>query len=156
MSIIKSIKKRIASKASAAYISALLSIYTLVAFHFPFFKDVTDNVQCNFNGVLISVSMVIIMLTLNYFIYYLLLFLGRIAGKCLIALMMVGNAACFYFIKAYNVLIDRDMMGNFYNTQFSEASSFVSAEMILYILILGILPACCSSSRRSNTVRLKD
>ena len=140
MSIIKSIKERFARKASTACISALLCIYTLVAFHFPFFKDVTDNVQCNFNGVLITVSMVLIMLTLNYFIYYLLLFLGRIVGKCIIALMMIGNAACFYFIKAYNVLIDRDMMGNFYNTQFSEASSFVSVDMIMYILILGLLP----------------
>ena len=64
-----------AKKASVAYISALLSIYTLIAFHYPFFKDVTDNVQSNFNGVLITVSMVLIMLVLNYFIYYLLLFL---------------------------------------------------------------------------------
>lgn len=129
-----------AKKASVAYISALLSIYTLIAFHYPFFKDVTDNLQSNFNGVLITVSMVLIMLVLNYFIYYLLLFLGRTAGKCLIALMMVGNAACFYFIRTYNVLIDRDMMGNFYNTQFTEASSFVSAGMIGYLLVLGVIP----------------
>ena len=118
---------------SAALTSVILSLYTLITFHAPFFKDVTDNVQSNFNGILITVSMVILMLVLNFFIYYLLLFIGRFVGKLLIALMLIGNAACLYFIDTYNVLIDRDMMGNFYNTQMTEASSFFSWAMVLYI-----------------------
>ena len=48
--------------------SVILSLYTLIAFHAPFFRDVTDNVQGNFNGVLITVSMIILMFTLNFFI----------------------------------------------------------------------------------------
>lgn len=120
--------------------SVILSLYTLIAFHAPFFRDVTDNVQGNFNGVLITVSMIILMFTLNFFIYYLILFLGRIIGKCIISLIMIGNAACLYFIDTYNVLIDRDMMGNFYNTQMTEANSFISWAMIIYLLVFGILP----------------
>ncbi len=138
--ILDKIKKHKDSPISLSMMSALLSIYTLLAFHYPFFKDVIDKVQANFNGVLITVSMVVIMLALNFFIYYLVLFLGRTAGKWLIAVIMFCNAACFYFICTYNVLIDRDMMGNFYNTQFSEASSFLSWKMIVYIIFLGILP----------------
>ena len=139
--ILKKIKKHKERPISLAVMSGLLSIFTLLAFHFPFFKDVVSNVEAGFNRILIVSSMVIIMLALNYFIYYLILFFGRFAGKVLIALMMVANASCFYFICTYNVLIDRDMMGNFYNTQFSEASSFMSWKMILYIISLGILPA---------------
>ena len=135
-----SIKRYKNNPASLTVTSALLSLFTMLAFHFPFFKDVTSNIEGNFNGVLITVSMVVIMFTLNYFIYYLILFLGRTAGKWLIAVMMICNAACFYFICTYNVLIDRDMMGNFYNTQFSEASSFLSWKMVIYIIFLGVLP----------------
>lgn len=139
--ILDKIKKHKERPISLSMMSALLSIYTLLAFHFPFFKDVIAQVQNNFNGVLITASMVVIMFALNFFIYYLILFLGRTAGKCIIALMMICNAACFYFICTYNVLIDRDMMGNFYNTQFSEASSFLSWKMLIYMLFLGILPS---------------
>ena len=135
------IKNYFKKPASLTMMAGCLSLYTLVAFHFPFFKDVASKVQFNFNGALIVVSMVLIMLALNFFIYYLILFCGRGVGKGLIALTMIGNAACFYFISAYNVLIDRDMMGNVFNTQFSEASSFLSWKMLAYILILGIIPA---------------
>jgi lipid A ethanolaminephosphotransferase len=140
MKIIDKIRKQKDKPVSLRLMAGILSLYTLLAFHFPFFKDVVSNAEEGFNRGLIVVSMVIIMLTLNYFIYYLILFLGRFAGKVLIALTMIANAACFYFICTYNVLIDRDMMGNFYNTQFSEASSFLSWKMVIYIILLGIIP----------------
>ena len=139
--MIQAIKDHARKPISITWMSAVLSIYTLFAFHIPFFRDVIDNVQANFNGVLITVSMVMLMLVLNYFIYYIILFCGRIVGKCLIALSMIANAACLYFINTFNVLIDRDMMGNFYNTQFSEASSFMSWGLIFYILLLGVVPS---------------
>ena len=139
--ILENLKKHKERPISLALMAGILSIFTLLAFHFPFFKDVISNVEEGFNRVLIFVSMIIIMLALNYFIYYLILFLGRFVGKCIIAFTMIANAACLYFISTYNVLIDRDMMGNFYNTQFSEASSFLSWKMASYIIFLGILPA---------------
>lgn len=139
--ILENLKKHKERPISLALMAGILSIFTLLAFHFPFFKDVISNVEEGFNRVLIVISMIIIMLALNYFIYYLILFLGRFVGKCIIAFTMIANAACLYFISTYNVLIDRDMMGNFYNTQFSEASSFLSWKMASYIIFLGILPA---------------
>ena len=128
-------------KRSIAYVCSLLSIYTLVAFHYPFFSYVAENVNHNFNGIWIIFSLVIVMLALNYLIYYLLLYLGRVVGKSIMALLLVGNALCFYFINIFNALINRSMMGNFFNTQYSEASSFFSPTMICYAVFLGILPS---------------
>ena len=129
------------SKRSITYIFALLSAYTLVALHYPFFSYVADNVSHDFNGFWLIGSLAVIMLALNYLIFYLLLYIGRIVGKWIMALLLVANAFCFYFICTYNALIDRSMMGNFYNTQYSEASSFFSWGMLCYALFLGILPA---------------
>ena len=122
-------------------VSLVLSAYTLVAFHFPFFSYVADNVSNDINGWWIVCSMALLMLALNYLIYYLLLYLGRVVGKSIIAISLVGNAVCLYFVNTYNVLIDRSMMGNVFNTQYSEASSFFSWTIILYALLLGVLPS---------------
>lgn len=128
-------------KISLTVMSAVLSVFTLIAYHWPFFRLVTDNVKGDLNGVLITVSLVVLMLALNFFFYTLVLYLGRIVGKCLLALLFVGNAICLYFINTYQVLVTDKMMGNVFNTQYSEASGFFSGQALLYILFLGILPA---------------
>lgn len=135
---------------STTYVSLLLSLYTLVAFHFPFFSYIVENAGEGFSGLWLTASMVIVMLALNYFVYFLLLYLGRIVGKCIIALTLVGNAFCLYFINTYNVLIDMSMMGNVFNTQFSEASSFLSWTMLWYALLLGVLPAVLLLRKKIN------
>lgn len=129
------------NKGSLAGVSAVLSIFTLVAFHWPFFRLVTDNVKGDLNGVFITVSLIVLMLALNFFFYTLVLYLGRIVGKCLLALLFIGNAVCLYFINTYQVLVTDKMMGNVFNTQFSEASGFFSGQALLYVLFLGVLPA---------------
>ena len=118
-------------KSGLGYVCALLSLYTLVAFHYPFFDYVSENVSSDFSGWWLVGSLAVIMFALNYLIYYLLLFCGRVVGKSIVALSLVADAFCFYFITTYNVLIDRSMMANFYNTQYSEASSFLSWGMLL-------------------------
>ena len=128
-------------KRGLTYVSALLSIYTLIAFHYPFFSRVIENVSHNFSGVWIVISMFILMPFLNYLVYYILLYLGRIIGKCIIAITLIGNAICFYFIVTYNVLIDRSMMANVFNTQMSESLSFFSWTMVGYALLLGVVPS---------------
>ena len=121
-------------------ICLIISAYTLFAFNIPFFIEVIDRVSGNLNGIWIVASMCIIMLALNFCICYLLLFLGRVVGKALIALTLVLDALCVYFMVNFNVLIDRTMMGNVFNTQFSEASSFLSFGMVAVMLLLGVLP----------------
>ncbi len=110
-------------------------------FYGPFFRFVVDNTDpSTWNGMLIIGTLAILVPVANFFVFYLFLFLMRIVGKVLIALTFIINAGCLYFIHTYNVLIDKTMMGNVFNTQYSEASGFFSVMMIAYILVLGILP----------------
>lgn len=127
-------------RVSLTFVSAVLSIFTLIAFHWPFFGHVVKNVEGDFNGALITVGLVVIMLALNFFFYYLVLFLGRVVGKFILAFLFLGNAVCLYFINTYQVLVTDKMMGNVFNTQYSEASGFFSWHALLYVLFLGILP----------------
>lgn len=117
-----------------------LSLFTTLVYHIPAFRTVIDNVENGLNGVLIFASVVILMITANYLLYYLLLWVGRIVGKTIIALVFIANAVALYFINTYEVLITANMMGNVFNTRFSEASGFFSFSAIAYITLLGIPP----------------
>lgn len=128
------------NKLSLTVFAAILSIFTLLAYHFPFFKFVGSNVEGGFNGVLIFISLIVLMLSLNFFFYYLVLYLGRIVGKIILAFLFIGNSIALYFINTYEVYITSKMMGNVFNTRYSEASGFFSWSAILYVLFLGVLP----------------
>lgn len=122
-------------------LSLILSIFTVVAYHMPFFTYSCGAVEKGFNGIIIVASLALLLLAADFFLYYLLLFLGRIVGKCIIVFTLISNAGSLYFINSYNVLITDEMMGNVFNTQFSEASGFFSAGAVLYILLLGVIPS---------------
>ena len=120
--------------------AAILSAFTLLAYHFPFFGYVADNVTGGFNSFVIISSLIVMMLALNFFIYYLVLYLGRIVGKCILAFTFLANSVSLYFINTYEVLINNKMMGNVFNTRYSEASGFFSWSMVAYIILLGVVP----------------
>ena len=133
---------------SPTAVALVLSIFTSVAFHIPFFKLVLERIEGGLNGILITGGLAVIMLALNFFFYCLLLYCGRFIGKCIVAFSFIADAVSLYFINTYEVLITDKMMGNVFNTQYSEASGFFSISAILYILLLGILPCIYVFTRR--------
>ena len=142
--------KTLQNKISLTAFCALLSSFTLLAFHIPFFRVVFNNSDWSLNGLLIKGGLAVIMFALNYLIYYLLLYAGRIVGKIRLAISFICNSIAFYFITTYEVLITDKMMGNVFNTQYSEASSFMSFQTVLYLLFWGILPCAYIFWRKVN------
>ncbi len=142
------IRDYFAAKSSLTVFSIILSVFTMLAYHYPFFRAVLSHVEADFNGVLITGGLAIVMLALNFFFYYLVMFLGRMVGKFILAFTFLANSMCFYFIVTYNTLITDKMMGNFYNTQYSEASGFLTWAMLLYFILLGIVPCIFIFAKR--------
>lgn len=140
--------KFVKDKTDLTRISSVLSLFTLVAFHGPFFRLVLDNIESGFNGALIAGGLGVIMFSLNFLVYYLVLFLGRFVGKCILAATFIGNAISLYFINTYQVLITDKMMGNVFNTRYSEASGFFSWSAVWYLLFLGVVPCIYIFARR--------
>lgn len=128
-------------KTSLTRYSLVISLYTLVAFHFPFFRHLSQCLEGGFNAWMIVLLFVLVMLALNFLVTYLLVYCLRGVGKFLVAFLLVGNAIALYFVNNYEVLITDEMMGNVLRTQYSEASGFFSLAFVLYVLLLGILPS---------------
>lgn len=119
----------------------LISLLNFLFFHYPFFTFVFNNVDYNsFSSIIMILSLVILMLVANAFVFYLFCFLSHIFGKFLLVLTFLINAVAVYFINTYSVIIDESMVGNILNTNYSESSSFFSFKLVLYILLLGVLP----------------
>ncbi|MBH1431671.1 phosphoethanolamine--lipid A transferase [Stenotrophomonas maltophilia] len=59
----------------------------------------------------------------------------------LLVLLLVISAACSYFMLHYNVLIDRSMVQNVFETNQAELNAYLSLPLLLTLLALGVLPA---------------
>ncbi len=131
--------------------SALLSLLNLLLYHFPFFKFVYENI--NMGGmarIMLAACLFILVVVVNFFAFYLLIFLLRRVGQFLIGVFFALNGAAVYFILTYKIIIDDTMMANLFNTQYSEASAFFNVWMVVSILFLGVLPAAYVMAQRVN------
>ena len=121
---------------------SVLSILNLLLFHLPFFNFVFRNLEYkSLGGLSIIISLFILMLVVNAFVFYIVFSLSKRIGKSLLTLFFILNAIAVYFVNTYAIIIDESMIGNVINSNYEESSSFLSFKLFLYILFLGILPA---------------
>jgi len=122
--------------------SCIVSIGTLLLYNIPFFDYVANNTNESFLGkTFLLTSLVVIMLVLNFMMTYLTMFVMRIVGRILLAILAIINATAVYFIFTYSVMMDSTTIENVFNTRYSEASGFFSWSLWLSIFVFGILPA---------------
>lgn len=139
-----------------AHFALLMSSLNFLFFHLPFFTFVFNNVDYKSgNGILLIVSLMILMLVLNAFVFYLIFYLSRYVGKFLLVLFFIINAIAVYFVNTYSVIIDESMIGNVLNTKYEEASSFFSVKLIIYIVLFGVLPSIYIIKAKIITIPLK-
>ncbi|WP_316836727.1 phosphoethanolamine--lipid A transferase EptA [Pedobacter nutrimenti] len=124
------------------HFALLMSFLNFLFFHLPFFTFVVNKVDYkSLSGVMLIISLIIIMLVANFFVFYLFFFLSRVVGKSLLVVFFIINAIAVYFVNTYGVIIDESMIGNVLNTNYAESSSFFSIKLIVYIILLGVIPA---------------
>lgn len=122
--------------------AAIISLLNLVCYNIPFLQFAIEHSNGSFlSRTWLIISLVLALLILNFFAIYLLLFLTRKVGKVLQAILLIINSVATYFVITYQVLMDEGMMGNVFNTRYSEASGFFSWKLFAFIVFLGILPA---------------
>lgn len=135
---------------------AILSVLNFLFFHLPFFTYVFNNVDySSFNGVILVVSLVILVFVLNAFVFFLFFSLSHYFGKFLLVLFFMINSIAVYFVNTYSVIVDESMIGNVFNTNYEESSSYFSFKLILYIIVLGVLPSVYIIKAKIINITLK-
>ncbi|TPG29930.1 phosphoethanolamine--lipid A transferase EptA [Flavobacterium pectinovorum] len=134
----------------------LMSLLNFLFFHLPFYTYVFNNVDYkSLNGIILVISLIILMLVLNAFVFFLIFSLSRYVGKFLLVLFFMINAIAVYFINTYSVIIDESMIGNTLNTNYEESSSFFSFKLVLYVILLGVIPSVYIIKAKIINVALK-
>ena len=139
---LKPSRQRLTASKSLFTFSSIVSLGTLLFYNVPFFSYVAQHTDEPTGGKLfLLASLVVIMLVLNFMMTYLVMWLLRVVGRVLLAVLAVINATALHFILTYGVIIDATTIENVCNTRYSEASGFFSWSLWLCILGLGVLPA---------------
>ena len=119
----------------------IMSILNFLFFHFPFYNFVYSDLNCKtFNGVAIISSLIILMIVLNAFVFYLFFSISKFVGKPLLIVFFILNSIAVYFVNTYSIIVDESMIGNVFNSNYEESTSYFSLKFILYVLLLGVVP----------------
>ena len=120
----------------------LITLLNLALYHWSLLSFSSKNLDIfTLNGMqtLFTVFAVIYLVTALFL--YPLFIISRRLGKAVCILFAIGNSLAVYFVITYNVILDKTMMGNIFNTQYSESSEFLNPTLFVYFLVLGLIPA---------------
>ena len=117
-----------------AAVNALLSHLTLYSY------AVKELVPLSLFGVLTLLTLFVIIMLMTGAVLFLFALVSQHLLKPLLMFIVFGNAVALYFVQAYQVVLDKTMMGNVFNTNFAEASSYLHWSFLSHLLLFGVLP----------------
>lgn len=120
----------------------LYGVVSLVLFHLPLLTYVFNNVNYqSVGGGILVLSVLFVYFCGNFILLTLLSLLHTKVMKFFTLLFFLCNAIAAYFLFSYNIMFDKAMMGNVFNTNTSEASELFSYKIVVYVVVLGVVPA---------------
>lgn len=152
------LKQGFKTKPSTSSFVIWLAILNAALYNWPLFSFSIKNLDgftLNSLQTLMTVFAAIYLVTT--LVLYLLFIISRRLGKAVCVVFALANSLAVYFVVTYNVILDRTMIGNIFNTQYSESEQFLSPKLAIYFILLGILPAWLiirASVQKTSRMRL--
>ncbi len=110
-------------------------------YHRPLYAFALANLDwLSLNGMLTLATLFLLAAFVTALILCLLSLVSQRLIKPFCMIFALSNAIALYFIDTYGVVLDESMMGNVFNTNYAEASSFLHPKLFVYLLLLGALP----------------
>ena len=119
----------------------LVTLFNMIIYNIPLYNYSINHLDFSINGILTFLSVLILLFVVTFFIFSIIAFISIRLFKIFIIFIVIANSIAIYFINTYNVILDRSMMGNLFNTDKAEISSYLNIDIFLYLLILGVIPA---------------
>jgi len=119
-----------------------ITIFNMLIYHVPFYSyAVSDFDAYSLNGILTLISLTIALFVVMVFVFLLVSIISVKIVKYFTVVMVLGNSIALYFMNTYNVILDRTMMGNVFNTDSAEAMSYYDPKIFVYFVLFGVIPA---------------
>lgn len=124
--------------------SNLVWVSTLAAtilFNLGLFIYVASNTDIGtISGISILLVVIVVQLFITFLFFSVLTLLSSWLLKLFLVITTLINSIAVFYMANYNVVIDKTMIGNIFNTRSTEAYELLSVKLVLYVLILGIAP----------------
>ncbi len=134
---LKQVLARLQWKLSAPRFVFAFAALNALLYHWPLYSFVLQEQA----GALTLFSLFVLAMLLTVLVMFLFALVSQRLLKPLAMLMVFCNALALYFIQTYQVVLDKAMMGNVFNTNTAEAGSYLSFDFLLHVLLFGVLPA---------------
>jgi lipid A ethanolaminephosphotransferase len=119
----------------------LFAAVNLMVFQVPLLRYVNAHVELKGS---LGLGVVAILVMISLMLMWLVLGLSSLVSvrllKPLIAFFSLGNGLALYAMNNYQVILDRAMMGNVFNTNSVEAAGFLHPSLLVYGALAGLLP----------------
>ena len=127
---------------SASRFIFILALANLVFYHLPLLSYTTTNLDiATINGVLTLFTVSLIIFCVTAIFLFLLFIISRWVALPIIIIICLLNATALYFMLTYQVVFDKTMVANIFNTRALESNDYFHPKLVLYVLLLGVLPA---------------
>jgi lipid A ethanolaminephosphotransferase len=132
----------------------VLAIGNAIFYQWPLYSFAFANINhSSVNGILTLATLFFLVAFVTILVLSLISLISHRLLKPVCMLGAMCNSLALYFIQTYQVVLDKSMMGNVFNTNISEASSFFHIKLLAYLLVLGVLPCWLISKVRIEKVR---
>ncbi|MDD2700106.1 MAG: phosphoethanolamine--lipid A transferase EptA [Sideroxydans sp.] len=139
---LKAFCERLRFNPSATNFILIFAALNGVLFHLPLYSfAVKDLAPLSFASVLTLLTLFVLVMLLTVLVMFLFALVSQRLLKPLAMLIVFSNAFALYFIQTYQVVLDKTMMGNVFNTNTGEANSYLSFSFMWHVLLFGVLPA---------------
>ena len=115
------------------------SAFIVLFANFAFFRNVLATFSDSPWGYAYTLSLAVLLLCTLIILLSLVSF--RRTLKPILVFLFLLSAITAYFMDTYNVIIDRDMIVNALATNVAESADLLTARMLAYLMVLGILPS---------------
>jgi len=127
---------------SVSQVVVLLTILNLLIYQLPLYRFASSNLElATTNGVMTFITMLVVVAVYSAFWLFVLSLITPKLIKPFCILAALFSSVAVYFVTTYRVILDKSMMSNIFNTRSEESLEFINPTLILYILLLGVLPA---------------
>ncbi|MCF2949569.1 phosphoethanolamine--lipid A transferase EptA [Paraglaciecola aquimarina] len=132
--------KSLFSMMKASNYVLITSIINTIFFNLVLFSFVVENTDVfSASGVVILLSVFLIAFTFTF--ASIVTLISPTLLKLFLSVTTIINAVAIYYMANYQVVLDRTMMGNIFNTEYSESSELITFNLLLLIGFIGLIPA---------------
>jgi len=134
----ESILKRVA--VSRNVLTMLVALWLMLTMNLPFWHSVWQGVGGMSNDSPLFLLSLPLFVWIWLYVLLSMLAWGRLT-KPVLALLVLVSAGASYFMNSYGIVIDYNMLTNMLQTDVAEATELFNGRLLLWLLLLGVLPA---------------